>query len=173
MGQPVVHWEFWSEDPARIAEFYRAVFGWNIRPLPALNYQLVEPGGSGGINGGIMKPQAGPWPAKLALYIDVDDLDRFRGQDPPGRRKDPGRQDGCPRGGSAVAVRGSGRASSGNVEAAEGGSGMIRKLASGEYRLYSRKKDPRTGKRRNLGTFKTRAAAEKHERAVQYYKRRG
>lgn len=52
------------------------------------------------------------------------------------------------------------------------GSGiMIRKLASGGYRLYSRKKDPKTGKRRNLGTFKTRAAAEKHERAVQYFKR--
>jgi hypothetical protein len=48
---------------------------------------------------------------------------------------------------------------------------MIRKLTSGEYRLYSRKLDPRTGKRRNLGTFKSRAAAEKHERAVQYFKR--
>lgn len=48
---------------------------------------------------------------------------------------------------------------------------MIRKLPSGEYRLYSRKLDPKTWKRRNLGTFKTRAAAEKHERAVQYFKR--
>ncbi|HEX6315353.1 MAG TPA: hypothetical protein VFZ73_10865 [Gemmatimonadaceae bacterium] len=48
---------------------------------------------------------------------------------------------------------------------------MIRKLASGKYRLYSIKKDPRTGKRRNLGTFTTRAAAEKHERAVQFFKR--
>jgi hypothetical protein len=48
---------------------------------------------------------------------------------------------------------------------------MIRKLASGEYRLYSRKKNPSTGRRRNLGTFKTRAAAEKHEREVQYFKR--
>ncbi|MCX8474253.1 MAG: hypothetical protein MT490_00520 [Sphingomonas sp.] len=47
---------------------------------------------------------------------------------------------------------------------------MIRKLA-GEYRLYSRKKDPDTGKRRNLGTFDTRAAAQKHEREVQYFKR--
>jgi hypothetical protein len=47
---------------------------------------------------------------------------------------------------------------------------MIRKLKSGEYRLYSRKKDKR-GKRKNLGTFSTRAAAEKHERAVQYFKR--
>jgi len=49
---------------------------------------------------------------------------------------------------------------------------MIRKLSSGEFRLYSRKVDPRTGKRRNLGTFPTREAAEKHEREVQYFKRR-
>ena len=48
---------------------------------------------------------------------------------------------------------------------------MIRKLSSGGYRLYSRKKDPKSGKRRNLGTFNTRAAAEKHEREVQYFKR--
>lgn len=48
---------------------------------------------------------------------------------------------------------------------------MIRKLPSGGYRLYSRKKDPRTGKRRNLGTFRTRKAAEKHEKQVQYFKR--
>ncbi|MCE9524528.1 MAG: hypothetical protein K8R36_00570 [Planctomycetales bacterium] len=48
---------------------------------------------------------------------------------------------------------------------------MIRKLKSGEYRLYSRKKNARTGKRRNLGTFSTRSAAEKHEREVQYFKR--
>ena len=48
---------------------------------------------------------------------------------------------------------------------------MIRKLKSGEYRRYSRKFDPKTGKRRNLGTFVFRAAAEKHERAVQYFKR--
>ena len=47
---------------------------------------------------------------------------------------------------------------------------MIRKLKSGEYRLYSRKKDPKTGRRRNLGTFSSRAAAEKHERAVQFFK---
>jgi hypothetical protein len=48
---------------------------------------------------------------------------------------------------------------------------MIRKLASGKYRLYSRKVNPKTGKRRNLGTFDSRAAAERHERAVQYFKR--
>ena len=48
---------------------------------------------------------------------------------------------------------------------------MIRKLKSGGYRLYSRKKNPKTGKRRNLGTFKSKAPAEKHEREVQYFKR--
>ena len=50
---------------------------------------------------------------------------------------------------------------------------MIQKLKSGSYRLYSRKKNPATGKRRNLGTFSTRTAAEKHERAVQFFKRQG
>jgi hypothetical protein len=51
------------------------------------------------------------------------------------------------------------------------GAWMIRKLRNGEYRLYSKKKDAKTGKRRNLGTFKSRAAAEKHEKAVQFFKR--
>jgi hypothetical protein len=50
---------------------------------------------------------------------------------------------------------------------------MIRKLKSGQFRLYSRKPNPKTGKRRNLGTFRTRAGAERHERAVQYFKRGG
>jgi hypothetical protein len=49
---------------------------------------------------------------------------------------------------------------------------VIRRLPSGKYRLYSRKRDPKTGKRRNLGTFSTRAAAVKQERAVQYFKSR-
>jgi hypothetical protein len=48
---------------------------------------------------------------------------------------------------------------------------MIRKLKSKQWRLYSRKKDPKTGKRRNLGTFRSREAAERHERAVQFFKR--
>lgn len=50
---------------------------------------------------------------------------------------------------------------------------MIRKLKSGQFRLYSLKKDPKTGKRRNLGTFSTRKAAVKHEHAVQFFKRAG
>jgi hypothetical protein len=60
----------------------------------------------------------------------------------------------------------------GIVTGNQGGT-MIRKLKSGEYRLYSRKKNPKTGKRRNLGTFSSRAAAEKHEKAVQFFKRQG
>ena len=54
-----------------------------------------------------------------------------------------------------------------------GGLYMIRKLKSGKYRLYSRKKDPKTGKHKNLGTFDSREEAEKHERAVQYFKHHG
>jgi hypothetical protein len=49
---------------------------------------------------------------------------------------------------------------------------MIRKLKSGKYRLYSEKKDPKTGKRKNLGTFDTREAAQKHERQVEFFKRK-
>jgi hypothetical protein len=48
---------------------------------------------------------------------------------------------------------------------------MIRKLANGQYRIYARHKDAKTGKRRNLGTFASREAAEKHEREIQYFKR--
>lgn len=51
--------------------------------------------------------------------------------------------------------------------------GVIRKLKSGEYRLYSRKKDPKTDKRKNLGTFSTMEKAKQHEKAVQYFKRAG
>jgi hypothetical protein len=49
---------------------------------------------------------------------------------------------------------------------------MIRKIAGGRFRLYSRKRNPKTGKRRNLGTFSSRTAARRHEQAVQYFKRR-
>src|SRR5512139_1425657 len=48
---------------------------------------------------------------------------------------------------------------------------MIRKLAAGKYRLYSRKKNPQTGKRRNLGTFSSKKAAQQHEREIQFFKR--
>jgi len=57
------------------------------------------------------------------------------------------------------------------VETPDWRKAMIKKLKSGEYRLYSRKKNPKTGKRKNLGTFETKERAERHERAVQYFKR--
>jgi predicted enzyme related to lactoylglutathione lyase len=77
MGRPVVHWEFWSDDPQKVSEFYEKVFDWGIRHIPEMDYRMVETGGEGGINGGIMKPKAGPLPANLAFYIDVDDLDAY------------------------------------------------------------------------------------------------
>lgn len=48
---------------------------------------------------------------------------------------------------------------------------MIRRLKSGQYRIYARHKDPKTGRRRNLGTFDSKEAAQKHEREIQYFKR--
>lgn len=77
MGRPVVHWELWSGDPEKASDFYKKVFDWEIRHIPEMNYHLVETGGEGGINGGIMKPQEGPWPGNMAFYIDVDDLDAY------------------------------------------------------------------------------------------------
>jgi predicted enzyme related to lactoylglutathione lyase len=78
MGQPVVHWEFWTQDQKKVSDFYAQVFEWNIKPLPEMNYTLVETGGTGGINGGIMTPQQGPWPGNMAFYIDVEDLAKYR-----------------------------------------------------------------------------------------------
>ncbi|HZP85310.1 MAG TPA: VOC family protein [Burkholderiales bacterium] len=79
MGRPIVHWEFMSKDPAKVADFYEKLFGWKIQYLPDFDYRMVETGGEGGINGGIFKPkQEGPWPGTMTLYIDVDDLRAYR-----------------------------------------------------------------------------------------------
>lgn len=77
MGRPVVHWELWSKEPEKIAGFYQKVFGWEVQHIPELKYRLVNTGGTGGINGGIMTPEEGPWPGNMAFYIDVDDLDAY------------------------------------------------------------------------------------------------
>ena len=77
MGKPVVHWEFWSKDPSKVSDFYSKVFDWKIQPIPGMDYHFVDTQG-GGINGGIMKPQEGPWPGNMAFYIDVDDLGSYR-----------------------------------------------------------------------------------------------
>lgn len=79
MGNPVVHWELMSKDPAGIASFYEKLFGWKIQHVPELNYRMVDTGGEGGINGGILKPDRdGPWPGNMVFYINVDDLAQFR-----------------------------------------------------------------------------------------------
>jgi len=78
MGSPVVHWEFWSQDVSGTSAFYSEVFDWQFQEFPGSDYTMVETGGEGGINGGIMKPKPGPVPAKVAFYIDVDDLATYR-----------------------------------------------------------------------------------------------
>ena len=79
MGNPVVHWELMSKDPAKVSSFYGNIFGWKIQNRPEINYRMVDTGGQGGINGGILKPEReGPWPGNMTLYIDVDDLPEYR-----------------------------------------------------------------------------------------------
>ncbi len=78
MGRPVVHWELWSKDPQKVADFYAKAFDWNISHLAEMKYWLVDTGGEGGINGGIFKPQEGKWPGNMAFYINVDELEPFR-----------------------------------------------------------------------------------------------
>jgi len=79
MGRPVVHWELMSKDPAKVSAFYEKTFGWKIQHFQEMNYRIVETGGEGGINGGILKPERdGPWPGNMTLYIDVDDLAAYR-----------------------------------------------------------------------------------------------
>ena len=82
MGQPVVHWELMSKDPARVSEFYAKIFGWKVTHHPEINYRLVETGAKGampGINGGILQPdREGPWPGNQLFYVAVDDLAAYR-----------------------------------------------------------------------------------------------
>ncbi len=78
MGKPVVHWELWSKNPKKVSDFYTKAFDWKIQHMPEMNYHLVDTGGNGGINGGIMTPQEGPWPGNMAFYIDVEDLALYR-----------------------------------------------------------------------------------------------
>lgn len=79
MGRPVVHWELMSKEPARVASFYEKIFGWKIDHRPELNYRIVDTGGEGGINGGIVTPEReGPWPGNMLFYVAVDDLAAYR-----------------------------------------------------------------------------------------------
>jgi len=79
MGNPVVHWEFMSNDPAGVSAFYAKIFGWKVKHMPQLNYRTVETGSKDGINGGIFKPErTGPWPGNMLFYVGVDDLAEYR-----------------------------------------------------------------------------------------------
>jgi uncharacterized protein len=79
MGNPVVHWELMSKDPAKVAAFYETLFDWKIQHMPEMNYRMVDTGGEGGINGGILKPdREGPWPGNMLFYVNVDDLAAYR-----------------------------------------------------------------------------------------------
>ena len=77
MACAVVHWELWSKDPAKVSDFYSKVFDWKIQHMPEMDYRIVE-AAAPGIGGGIMKPQDGPWPGNMSMYIAVDDLAAYR-----------------------------------------------------------------------------------------------
>jgi uncharacterized protein len=79
MGQPVVHFELLSKDPAKLSAFYEKIFGWTVTPRPELNYSILETGAGAGINGGVVKPdRPEPWPGNTTVYIAVDDLAAYR-----------------------------------------------------------------------------------------------
>jgi predicted enzyme related to lactoylglutathione lyase len=79
MGNPVVHWELMSKQPAKVGAFYEKLFDWKIHHRPELNYRIVDTGGEGGINGGIVRPEReGPWPGNMLFYIAVDNLAAYR-----------------------------------------------------------------------------------------------
>lgn len=79
MPNPVQHFEFWSDDPERLSKFYEQALAWKVQAHPQIDYHVVDTdSGGAGIGGGILKPQAGPWPAKLTFYITVPDLAQAR-----------------------------------------------------------------------------------------------
>jgi len=78
MGRPVIHWELWTTAPDKLSDFYAKTFDWKVHPNKETKYNIVETGGKGGINGGIMTPQRkGPWPGNMSFYIEVNDLAEY------------------------------------------------------------------------------------------------
>jgi predicted enzyme related to lactoylglutathione lyase len=83
MGNPVVHFELMSKNPAKVADFYAKTFGWKVKDMPEINYRIVDTDAKAsampGINGGIVKPdKPEPWPGNMLCYILVDDLAAYR-----------------------------------------------------------------------------------------------
>jgi uncharacterized protein len=85
MSHPIIHFEMWSPNPETASRFYNSLFDWKINYTPELSYWLVDTGAAvdgggtmtGGINGGMFKPREGQLPAKIALYVAVDDVAAF------------------------------------------------------------------------------------------------
>ena len=119
MGRPVVHWEFWSEDPQKVSKFYQQVFDWKIQPIAELDYTLVETGGTGGINGGIMKPKQRSLARKTGPLHRCGRPRHVRKEDQAGGREDHRGAAGSTGRGTILTVRGSGWPGARNVEAAE------------------------------------------------------
>ena len=116
MGNPVVHWELMSNDPEKVSQFYEKIFDWKIQHRPEMNYRIVETGGQGGINGGILKPERdGPWPGNMLFYIAVDDLAAYRTHRRRGR-KNPCRGAGGARYGRILSLHGFRRTNDGSLE---------------------------------------------------------
>jgi predicted enzyme related to lactoylglutathione lyase len=68
-----------SKDPAKVSDFYAKIFDWKVQHVPELNYRIVDTGGEGGINGGVIKPdRPEPWPGNMLFYIAVDYLAAYR-----------------------------------------------------------------------------------------------
>ena len=83
MGNPVVHFELMSKNPAKVSDFYAKTFGWKVKHMPEINYRIVDTDAKAsampGINGGIVKPdKPEPWPGNMTMYILVDDLAAYR-----------------------------------------------------------------------------------------------
>ena len=75
MGNPIVHFELWSREPKKVADFYSEVFDWSVNYTDQLSYWLIDTLSGSGINGGMFEPQEGALPAKLAFYVQVDDVE--------------------------------------------------------------------------------------------------
>ncbi len=71
---PVVHWEIQSTSPARLHDFYRDVFAWEIDANNPMQYGMVASGAGGDSIGGGIGGTQGPT-SKVLVYASVPDID--------------------------------------------------------------------------------------------------
>ncbi len=72
MAHAVVHFEIGGPAGARLADFYTALFGWQMHPVPGIGYTLIDTCAGSGINGGIGTSPDGA--ASVTFYIETDDM---------------------------------------------------------------------------------------------------